>query len=54
MTLPELEDLIRNEQPVIVLLQVFKPQNDTRSYVDWNERGHYIVAVGMDDTYFYF
>jgi len=49
MTLSELEDLISKGQPVIVLLQVFKPLNDTRSYTEFNDRGHYIVAVGMDD-----
>lgn len=32
MTLTELETEVAAGQPVIVLLQVFKPVNDTRSY----------------------
>lgn len=41
-------------KPVIVLIQIFKPTNDPRPYKEYNDRGHYVVAIGMDDDRLYF
>ena len=54
MTTEELQKNLKDRNPVIVLLQIFKAADNPTSYKDYNERGHYIVAIGMDDERYYF
>jgi uncharacterized protein YvpB len=49
-----LENEVRRGQPVIVLLQVFKPTDNPTPYNEFNDRGHYMVIIAMDSEYFYF
>ena len=36
-----------------MLIQIFKPESDSTPYKDFNDRGHYVVIIGMDDERYY-
>jgi predicted double-glycine peptidase len=48
-----LESFVKSGSPVIVLIQIFKPDTDPRPYKDFNDRGHYVVIMGMDEERYY-
>ncbi|MDU2065085.1 MAG: C39 family peptidase [Sporomusaceae bacterium] len=53
MSLEELKGYIDKKQPVLVVIQAW---DDSKSNYapNKNEDGHYVVAIGYDDKYFYF
>lgn len=51
MTVAELQRHLDKGRPVIVLVQA---HGDKRKYRDYNEAGHYVIAIGYDDRKVYF
>ena len=54
-TLKDLEQSLKNSQPVILAIQAWpdKPKNPSEYVTEWNE-GHFVVLIGMDSTKLYF
>lgn len=53
MTIDDIKDYIRKKVPVILLLQAWTEKPNIEWTKDWND-GHYVVAIGYDDTKVYF
>ncbi len=53
MTTSDLQSCLERGYPVILLLQVWKGDDDPTPYPDDYEDGHYVGAIGYDGDYFY-
>jgi predicted double-glycine peptidase len=54
MTVSQLQDTLASGYPVIVLIQAWKDEDDPTPYALDEDDGHYVVAIGYDNEYFYF
>jgi predicted double-glycine peptidase len=54
MTVKELKTLIGRGIPVICSIQAYADDQQHYEVPDWNQDGHYVVAIGFDDANIYF
>jgi hypothetical protein len=49
MSIYTLQEYLAANRPVIVLIQAWKDDEDTKPYPTDFEDGHYVVAIGYDN-----
>ena len=54
MTTEQLEKIVRRGVPVLCSIQAYADDKVHYNDPDWNEDGHYVVAIGFDDDNIYF